>query len=404
MRIVHVISNLGIGGAELSLCALVEQTQGKEIDGKEIDHVIVSLLPNGALRPRLEQTGARVIELAGQRGFAGALLLPVLGAHVAGAKADIVHSWMYHSNIAAIALRGLRYFRCPLIWSIRQGFDNPTLDGGLTRSLIWLGARLSTYPEVIVYNSDDAARTHEAIGNAAGRRLIIYNGVDCNRFRPRPDARSALRAGLGLEPGAVLIGRVARYSPMKDFDTLLGAFRKALNTLPSARLLLVGTDISEANEELVALCRRHDCLDQVLFMGPRLDIEQIYPALDLLVSSSSANEGFPNVVAEALASGTLVASTSIGQSDLIYGGAHRVVPPRNEDALCEAMLDLAGLGAERIQELSGQGRRFVEANFSIEAFAQRHVHLYKDLFRRRTVPPLPLDAKTLGGRGDEIRN
>ncbi|MGA7807808.1 glycosyltransferase [Bradyrhizobium sp.] len=400
----HVISNLGIGGAELSLCALVEQTQGKEID-----HVVISLLPNGALRPRLELAGARVIELAGQRGLAGALLLPGLGGHIASAKPDIVHSWMYHSNIAAIALRELRYFSCPLIWSIRQGLDNPTLDSGLTRALIWLGARLSAHPEVVVYNSDDAARTHEAIGYAAGRRLIIYNGVDCHRFKPQPDARSALRAQLDLAPGTILIGRVARYSPMKDFDTLLGAFRKALNTLPFARLLLVGTDISQANQQLVALCRRHGCLDQVLFMGPRLDIEQVYPALDLLVSSSSANEGFPNVVAEALASGTLVASTSSGQSDLIHGGAHRVVPPRNEDALCEAMVDLAGLaltalGAEEIKQLSGQGRRFVEANFSIDAFAQTHLLLYQDLLGRSAVAPHCLDAKTLARDGDEVRN
>jgi glycosyltransferase involved in cell wall biosynthesis len=398
MRIVHVISNLGIGGAELSLCSLVEQTQRRGFD-----NVVVSLLPDGALRPRLERAGASVIELPGKRGFAGALLLRALGIHVAAAHPDIVHSWMYHSNVAATVVRGLRYFKCPLIWSIRQGFDNPTLDIGLTRGLIRLGARLSTYPEVVVYNSDDAALTHEAIGYAASRRWIIHNGVDCDRFRPRPDARAAFRAELGLTRDAVLIGRVARYSPMKDFDTLLGAFRKVLNTLSSARLLLIGTDISAGNQGLVSLCLRHGCLDDVIFMGPRLDIEEIYPALDLLVSSSSANEGFPNVVAEALASGTLVASTSIGQSDLIHGGAHRVVPPRDEDALCEAMVDLAGLGAERIQELSGQGRGFVEANFSVEAFAQRHVHLYKDLFQQRTVPPLPLDAKTLTGGGDQIR-
>jgi glycosyltransferase involved in cell wall biosynthesis len=380
MRIVHVISNLGIGGAELSLCSLVEQTQRRGFD-----NIVVSLLPDGALRPRLERAGASVIELPGKRGFAGALLLRALGIHVAAAHPDIVHSWMYHSNIAATALKGLRYFRCPLIWSIRQGFDNPTLDSGLTRTLIRLGARLSAYPEMVVYNSDDAALTHEAIGHAAHRRWIIYNGVDCNRFRPRPDVRAALRAEFGLKPDAMLIGRVARYSAMKDFDTLLGAFRKVLNTLPSARLLLVGTDISAGNKELVALCRNHGCLDDVIFMGPRLDIEQIYPALDLLVSSSSANEGFPNVVAEALASGTLVASTSIGQSFLVNEGAHRVVPPRNEDALCQAILSLAELSGEQIRQLSERGRRFIEVNFSIDAFAERHIELYQHLFQRRTV-------------------
>src|SRR5260370_33001604 len=133
MGVAHVVAIVGIGGAELSLCSLVEQTQRRGFD-----NIVVSLLPDGALRPRLERAGAGVIELPGKRGFAGALLLRALGIDVAAAHPDIVHSWMYHSNIAATVLRGLRYFRCPLIWSIRQGFNNPTLDSGLTRTVIRL--------------------------------------------------------------------------------------------------------------------------------------------------------------------------------------------------------------------------------------------------------------------------
>jgi glycosyltransferase involved in cell wall biosynthesis len=374
MRVVHVISNLGIGGAELSLCSLIEQ-----LSCNGVDHVVVSLLPGGVLRPRLEQAGARVIELDGKRGLAGVLLLPGLGSQISTAKPDIIQAWMYHSNIAVTVARGLGYFKCPVIWSIRQGLDNLALDGHLTRALIRLGATLSGYPEVVVYNSEDAALTHEAIGYAASRRWVICNGIDCHRFRPRPEARAALRVQLQLDEDAVLIGRVARYSRMKDFNTLLGAFREVLNPLPSARLLLVGTDVDTGNKELVTLCRRHDCLDRVLFMGPRLDIEQIYPALDVFVSSSSANEGFPNVVAEALASGTLVASTSVGDSFLINQGAQRVVLPKDEDALCNAILSLAGLASEQKETLSALGRRFIEANFSMEAFAAQHVDLYRCL-------------------------
>ena len=188
---------------------------------------------------------------------------------------------------------GVSAFQVPGNWSIRQSLDNLTLAGGLTRALIRLGARLSAYPEAVVYNSEDAALIHEAIGYANSRRCIIYNGVDCHRFRPRPGARATFRTQLGVSSDAMLIGRVARYSPMKDFGTLIGAFRKVLNVRRTARLLMVGTDISQDNEELVSLCSGHGCLDQVLFMGPRLDVEQIYPALDLHVSSSSANEGIP---------------------------------------------------------------------------------------------------------------
>ena len=376
MRIVHVISNLGIGGAELCLCSLIEQTAAKGMD-----HLVVSLLAGGVLRPRLEEAGARVIELQGRRGLAGALQLRALGSHLADARPNVVHAWMYHSNIAASVVRALGYFRCPLIWSIRQGLDNLTFAGGLTGALIRIGARLSGGTDVVVYNSEHAATTHEAIGYAKARRAIIHNGVDCDRFRPRPDARAVLRAELGLTDDVALIGRIARYSPMKDFATLIGAFRRVVDAQPSARLLLVGTDIDPDNEELVALCRSHDCLDRVILIGPRLDVEQVYPALDLHVSSSSVNEGFPNVVAEALATGTLVASTAVGETSLVNNGAHRVVPPGNQYALGAAMLELLALDPEQRGKLSEQGRSFVMANFSIAAFAQRHIELYERLLR-----------------------
>jgi glycosyltransferase involved in cell wall biosynthesis len=376
MRIVHIISNLGIGGAELNLCSLVEQTFPKGIE-----HVVVSLLPGGILRPRLERAGARTIELPGKRGLAGALLLRRLGVHVASAEPDIVHGWMYHSNLAATVMRGLGFFNCPVIWSIRQGLDNFDASG-LTNTVMRLGAWLSYRPEAIVYNSKDAASSHEALGYSPRHSQIIYNGVDCERFRPRPEARAKLRDQLNLPDHALLIGRVARYSPMKDFDTLLAAFRKVLDAQPAARLLLAGTDVEAGNHELASLCRRHDCAAQVILLGPRLDIEQIYPALDVHVSSSNANEGFPNVVAEALASGTLVVSTSIGESALIRQGAHHVVSPGNADVLSAAILDLAARSSEEMRALSSKGRQFIEDNFSIETFACKHADLYESLAKQ----------------------
>jgi glycosyltransferase involved in cell wall biosynthesis len=294
---------------------------------------------------------------------------------------DIVQSWMYHANLAGTVVRGLGCFKPPLIWSIRQSLDNRSLDPVATRAVIWLGGKLSALPGAVVYNSVNAARTHEAIGYAAGRRRIIHNGIDCNRFRPRPELHNSLRVQLGLDPDTPLIGRIGRYSPMKGFDTLLKSFRKLLDVLPSAKLLLVGTGIGPDNQELMSLCSRYGCLEHVRMMKPRLDIEQVYPALDVVVSSSIGNEGFPNVVAEALASGGLVVSTSVGDGSPIDRGVHRIVSPQDDQALSKAMLSLATLLPEEKQRLSGCGRRFIENNFSIEAFAEQHIGLYEELSR-----------------------
>lgn len=372
MRILHVIAGLSVGGAEANLCSLIERSEGKGFH-----HIVVSFLANGPLKPRLERAGATVIELSSSRGARGLLALRQLGVNINKCNPDIVHSWMYHANAATAVLQRLDYFRCPLIWSIRQSLEDPTLDRRLTRAITTFGAWVSDRPNAIVYNSLKAATTHEDRGYSAGRRMIIHNGVDCNRFRPRPEARAVLRAQLGLPPESILIGRVARWSPMKDFKTLISAFAAVKRSLPAARLVLVGTGIDAQNDELRALCRDSGSADHVHLMGPRLDVETIYPALDVLVSSSRSNEGFPNVVAEALASGNLVAVTSSGETSLM-GGAHEAVATQNSAALSAAITRLVGLPAQEKSLLSNNARSFVLDHFSLHSCVERYHQLYRE--------------------------
>lgn len=380
MHIVHVIAGLGFGGAEASLCSLIEESQSKN---EELRHTVISILADGPLRPRLEKAGATVIELCGSRGAAGLLALHRLGSTIARTNPDVIHAWMYHANVATAVLRCLNYFRCPLIWSVRQSIDNPTLDRRLTRAIIMFGAWISKYPDFTLYNSFGSARTHKSHGYSHERYAIIHNGVNCNRFRPRSDARATLRAQLGLAPEALLIGRVARYAPMKDFKTLISAFGKVRDSVPQASLLLVGDEI-EGNNELLSLCREGGVLDRVYFMGSRFDIEMVYPALDVMVSSSRSNEGFPNVVAEALASGVLVAASSSGD-EMLMQGAHEVVASQDSTALSAAIIKLGSLDGHERSLRASEGRNFILENFSLQQCYERYRELYCRLTMKRSI-------------------
>jgi glycosyltransferase involved in cell wall biosynthesis len=371
VRIVHVIAGLGFGGAEASLCSLIEESQSKK---EKLQHTVISILADGPLRPRLEKAGATVAELSGSRGAAGILALHRLGSTIARANPDIVHAWMYHANAATAVLRRLNYFKCPLIWSVRQSIENPALDRRLTRAIIKFGARISKYPDFTVYNSFGSALTHISQGYSPERYAIIHNGVNCNRFKPRSDARATLRAQLGLASDALLVGRIARYAPMKDFETLISAFGKVRDILPQARLLLVGDEI-EGNAELLSLCRDGGILDHVHFLGPQLDIEMVYPAIDVMVSSSRSNEGFPNVVAEALASGNLVTASSSGD-EVLLRGAHEVVAPQNSKTLSAAIIKLGSLAGHEKSLRASEGRKFILENFSLQQCCERYRELY----------------------------
>lgn len=371
MRVVHLISNLGIGGAEMALCALVESSARYGIE-----HTVVSFLPNGTLRLRLEKAGANVVELQGRRGVRGVFLLRQLARALAGTEPDIVHAWMYHANIAASTIRRLGRISCPLIWSIRQSADDLALDGRFTQVLIRLGAAWSAGPDAIVYNSAIGATSHEAIGYAPGRHIVIPNGIDSERFRPRPEARAELRSELGLAPDALLVGRVARYSPMKDFVTLFQAHRLMFDRLPSARLVMAGDGICASNEELVALCQTHGSLEHTHFLGPRLDIEKLYPGLDVLVSSSVANEGFPNVVAEGLSSGIPVVATLSGDEQLVRGGVSVVVEPGDFESLAFGVISILSASQEFKDTIGQKSREFVRNNYSLNLMASRYRELY----------------------------
>ncbi|UVO39196.1 glycosyltransferase [Bradyrhizobium arachidis] len=380
MRIVHVITGLGFGGAESSLCSLIEESQ---LRNRTLKHIVVSILSGGPLRLRLEQAGARVIELSGTRGAAGLLAMRRLASTIAQQNPDIVHAWMYHANVATAVLRRFRYFKCPLVWSIRQSIDDPTLDRRLTRAIIKFGARISSSTDLIVYNSYDSALTHIARGYSASRYTVIHNGINCDRFRPRLGAGATLRSQLGLPPDALLVGRIARYAPMKDFATLIIAFAKVRSSIPHACLLLVGDGI-EGNNELQSLCSTNGVLDHIRIINPRLDIEMIYPALDVMVSSSRSNEGFPNVVGEALASGTLVAASASGDSGLIQG-AHEVVPPQDSQALAQAIIKLGRLDADEKSLHASKGRNFIVKNFSLQQCYESHCELYYSLALQRPI-------------------
>ena len=116
MRVAHLISGLGLGGAEGTLSSIVRQ-----LAGNGIAHSVISMLPHGARAAVLRADGAEVIELEGARNSLRSLgLVRPLRAHLARIDPDLVQGWMYHANIAAslVAATGAR--RPPVLWGIRQ--------------------------------------------------------------------------------------------------------------------------------------------------------------------------------------------------------------------------------------------------------------------------------------------
>ncbi len=162
-------------------------------------------------------------------------------------------------------------------------------------------------------------------GARPDRVEVVLNGIDETRFRPQPELRAAARERFGLDPGQVVVGSVGRLKPQKRFDLLIEAFAALRRDRPSLRLLIAGEGSSRSGlEERIRAWQVEDACRRV---GHCSDVPEFYRALDLFVQSS-AYEGTPNVVLEAMALGIPVVATDVGgTAALVRDGVDGLIVP-----------------------------------------------------------------------------
>ena len=360
LRVLHVITGLGQGGAEAVLARLVAGARPSR-------HTVVSLTDEGVHGAALREAGAEVHALGMPRGRPTLRGLLALRRLIAESRPDVVQTWMYHADLLgglAARLAGVR----AVAWGVRNSGAHLEKSSLSARLVMRLCAMLSRrVPAAIVCCADDAARRHAARGYAEDRMTVVPNGYDLSRFRPDPAAGAALREQWGAGPGAPLLGCVARWDPLKDHENLfaaLAALRRG--AAPQARCVLAGRGMETGNAGLAEALRRHGVEDAVVLAGPRGDIPAVMSALDVHVLSSRA-EGFPNVVAEAMACGALCVVTDVGDAARIVGEAGWVAPPGNPQALADAMAQALSEDGPARQARARQGRERVEREFSLAA-------------------------------------
>ena len=374
MRVVHVITGLGRGGAESTLLQLCSASHGSDWQ-----HSVISLTDRGEVAAALEEAGISVIDLGMKSPLSAVPATWRLRKILRDLDPDIVQTWMYHADLIgglASRLAGIR----SLVWGIRSSVTDSRTIKQSTRALVRVCARLSgSVPARIVVCANAAAETHAQAGYRRDKMIVIQNGVDVARFTDVPAADAEQESLSGFSGDRPLLGMVARFTPQKDHRNLFGALKILLEQGEPFQCVLVGNSMDSANHALVRWIGEFGLGDHVVLMGPRNDLPNIMRTLDLHVLSSAV-EGFPNVLAEAMACGTPCVSTDAGDAGNIVADTGWLVPKGDPGALAAAIGDALAERRESPQvwqNRRGACRTHIQEHFGL----QRMIDTYADVWR-----------------------
>jgi len=373
MRVLHIITGLSTGGAETMLFKLLSG-----IDKNRFHCAVVSLSDTGTLGPGIVNMGIPVYALNMRPGTPNIAGLLKLGRIIRKFRPNLVQGWMPHGNLMALLSVIFTCRNVPVVWNIRQSLYSLAYETPGTARLIRLAAKLSWLPKAIVYNSAISASQHEALGYRAGKRLLIPNGFDCQRFAPNMNARIALREKLGIAQSAILIGLAARFHPMKDHASFLRAAALLARERGDIHFVLAGAGVDSGNQELTQLIQSLGVEQKAHLLGEVGDMPGFFAALDI-ATSSSITEAFPNAVGEAMACAVPCVVTDVGASGYIVGDSGLVILPNDPAALVYAWRKLLALGAEMRGKLGNQARHRILDNFSLDAVVAQYENLYHSL-------------------------
>lgn len=369
IKIVHVITGLSTGGAEMMLFKLLSRT-----DRSRFAPSVVSLTATGPLAAEIEALGISVTTLEMRRGIPDPRTVARLAAFLRRHSPDLVQTWMYHSDLlggVAARIAGI-----PVIWNIRHS----NLDAGVNKSMTILTARLcaalsGVIPRRIVCNSETARKVHARLGYRDQLFEVIPNGFDAELFCPDSDKRDEVRRELGVGENELLVGLVARFDPQKDHLNFVLAGKMLCDSGVSARFLLCGDGIDEGNAKLMQWIVDSGHRDRFILLGRRKDVARLTAALDVAVSSS-CGEGFSNSIGEAMACSVPCVVTDVGDSATVVADTGTVVPSGDPAALAAAMQGMAGLNTCGRKELGVRARQRVLELYALPAVVSRYEKLY----------------------------
>ncbi len=361
MRIVYVLTSLGMGGAERQALAQAERMA-------ERGHTVAILV----LRSRLAEEWPTELEALylNMRKTSFSVLKGLAQARrfLREFKPELLHSHSFHANVVARLLKVL--FPGTVVLSTVHN----VYEGG--------------WPRMLAYRlTDGLSRRTTTVCQAVARRfvrlkavpqdkcMVMANGIETREFAPDQARRALIREQMGVN-GSFIWMTAGRVVEAKDYPNLLRAFARVLAAHPNVQLWVAGASTTVETERVHNMSVIRGLGDAVRWLGLRRDLPALLDAADGFVLAS-AWEGMPLAVGEAMAMEKPVVATDVGGTRELLGDAGAVVPSKAPDALAVAMLELMQRTPEDRHTQGMMERQRICLNFNMDTKADEWEALYR---------------------------
>lgn len=374
LRVLHLSTDAGaIAGAERLLLDVARCTDPQST------RLHFAFLSGDAILPTFRELGVEASSL-GMAHKADPRILVRWRRLLRRFQPDIVHTHLFHGGVFGFfaTLPAWARGRVRLVHS-RHYDDYNALFATRARYELdkWVSRR---FDHVLAVSDAVARQLIEVEGVRPDRVTITRNGVDADHLAgfSYAEGRAALaEAGVPADPSHPVVLCAATFREQKGHAYLIEAWKDVRRRVPTAELVLLG--VGHLLEPTQALARG---VPGIHFLGYRPDAFEVMAGMDLYVQPS-IEEGFGLALVEAMAMGKAALASEVGgmQLTLVDGETGRHVPPRDVQALADALVDLLLDDAARAR-MGAAGAARAREHFSV----RRMVAQFEEVYDRVTSP------------------
>jgi glycosyltransferase involved in cell wall biosynthesis len=293
---------------------------------------------------------------------------------------DIVHVDGVTNFVPALAAR---LTGRPIVWLYNDYLPRP-----LRLVLMPLMTRLAS---TVLVQGESLKRQYTA-GNPKlqDKTIVLHSCADTSKFTPdeqSAEQRRRIREELGFAADCTLVGTIRNVNRFKGLTYFIEAAGRIKSRIPSAKFVVVGQKLDTDPgywDHLQQLTEQLGLTQDVVFTGFREDVPAILAALDVFVLAS-IEESCPVALLEAMAMKVPVVATDVGAvaEMVLHGRTGFVVPPRDPDAIADAVMSYVHMPGEQVRRMVDAARQRVESEFAVEPVAWQQKRLYESVIGTR---------------------